>query len=165
MTKQNLVPSTIRRHNIPTAFEPLFQRSVGMDSMLERLFDDFLPTTKTTTFPPYNIRVGVDGTRVIELAVAGYTEKDLDVMVEGDGILVIRGGHQTTTGENSHEDISSEYLYRGIATRRFESKFKLAEGAEVTGAELNNGMLTVTVKVSTPKAEEPIRIPIGIPDS
>ena len=85
-------------------------------------------------YPPYNIeQVGENSLR-ISLAVAGFTETDLSIELE-DNQLMIRG-RQT-------EEADRVYLHRGIAARQFQRSFVLAEGIEIVGAELDNGLLHV----------------------
>ena len=85
-------------------------------------------------YPPYNIeQVGENSLR-ISLAVAGFSETDLSIELE-DNQLMIRG-RQT-------EDADRVYLHRGIAARQFQRSFVLAEGIEIVGAELDNGLLHV----------------------
>jgi HSP20 family molecular chaperone IbpA len=87
-------------------------------------------------YPPYNIeQLGEDRLR-ISLAVAGFTMDDLSVQIE-DTQLVIRG-KQT-------DDRERVYLHRGIAARQFQRSFVLAEGIEVAGAALDNGLLHVDI--------------------
>jgi HSP20 family molecular chaperone IbpA len=87
-------------------------------------------------YPPYNIeQLGEDRLR-ITLAVAGFTMDDLSVQIE-DTQLVIRG-KQT-------EDRERIYLHRGIAARQFQRSFVLAEGIEVAGASLDNGLLHIDI--------------------
>jgi HSP20 family molecular chaperone IbpA len=93
-------------------------------------------------YPPYNIeQVGDDGLR-ITLAVAGFTNEDLSVQIE-DNQLVIRGRQQ--------DDKSRIYLHRGIAARQFQRSFVLAEGIEVIGAGLDNGLLNIDLKRLLPE--------------
>lgn len=97
-------------------------------------------------YPPYNIeQTGEDGLR-ITLAVAGFTQSDLSITVE-DNQLVIRG-RQT-------DDKDRVYLHRGIAARQFQRSFVLADGIEVIGADLANGLLNVDLR--RPKPEPQIR--------
>ena len=97
-------------------------------------------------YPPYNIeQAGPDGLR-ITLAVAGFAPEDLSVTVE-DKQLVIRGKQ----GENGER----EFLHRGIAARQFQRSFVLADGIEVTGAELENGLLSVDL--TRPQAEPVVK--------
>ena len=85
-------------------------------------------------YPPYNIeQIGEDGLR-ITLAVAGFTMDDLSVQIE-DNQLIIRG--------KQADDRDRAYLHRGIAARQFQRAFVLAEGIEVAGASLDNGLLHV----------------------
>lgn len=148
---KKLVPAIFDR----TAFEPLMKHSVGFDDMFDRLFDDFLPAVNSVQYPPYNIRRDGDHTSVIELALAGYSEDDLEMTLEDGNILVVRGGKVSDI-----DDASANYVYRGVAARKFERKFVLADGAEVTQATLKNGMLYVVVQTSEPEVEEPKRISI-----
>ena len=85
-------------------------------------------------YPPYNIEQIGDGRIRITLAVAGFGERDLQIQVENNQ-LTIRG-RQEETGDRV-------YLHRGIAARQFQRSFVLAEGIEVVGAELDNGLLHV----------------------
>jgi HSP20 family molecular chaperone IbpA len=90
-------------------------------------------------YPPYNIeRLARDGNNPerlrITLAVAGFTRDQLDATIE-ESQLVIRGRQQ--------DDKSRQYLHRGIAARQFQRTFVLAEGMEVLGADLKNGLLAI----------------------
>jgi len=97
-------------------------------------------------YPPYNIeQTGGDALR-ITLAVAGFSPEELSVTIE-DRQLVIRGK------QNDARDRT--FLHRGIAARQFERSFVLAEGIDVTGAELRNGLLSVTL--ARPKTEPVVR--------
>ena len=106
---------------------------------LERVLDRAAKATNDG-YPPYNIeRIRSDGvasqdTLRIILAVAGFSEDDLDIDVE-ENQLTIRG-KQT-------DDREREYLHRGIASRQFQRSFVLAEGMEVDGASLSNGLLQI----------------------
>src|SRR5438876_12047434 len=85
-------------------------------------------------YPPYNIEQLGENELCITLAVAGFTMADLSITVE-DNQLVIRG--------KQADDAERIYLHRGIAARQFQSSFVLAEGIEVRGARLDNGLLPV----------------------
>jgi HSP20 family molecular chaperone IbpA len=95
---------------------------------------DRVAKASTDGYPPYNIEQTGDDQLRITLAVAGFTMHDLVVQIE-DNQLVIRG-KQT-------EDRERLYLHRGIAARQFQRSFVLAEGIEVTGASLDNGLLHI----------------------
>jgi HSP20 family molecular chaperone IbpA len=108
---------------------------LGFDD-LERALDR-VSKSSSDGYPPYNIeRVGKNDIR-ITLAVAGFARDQLSVSIE-DTQLVIRG--------RQIDDPDREFLHRGIAARQFQRSFVLAEGIEIVGAELDNGLLHVNVK-------------------
>lgn len=121
---------------------------LGFDE-LERVLDR---ATKTTNdgYPPYNIeRIGpVDegGVRTdiirITLAVAGFTEEDLDITLE-ENQLIIRG--------KQSDDEDRQYLHRGIAARQFQRAFVLAEGIEIDSANLHSGLLEINLTRNEPE--------------
>ena len=91
-------------------------------------------------YPPYNIERTLDAdggeSFAISIAVAGFTENDLEIVAE-DNQLVVRGRQK--------DEGNREYLHRGIAARQFQRSFLLADGVEVRDAELRNGLLTISV--------------------
>lgn len=111
---------------------------LGFDD-LERVLDR-VAKTSNDGYPPYNIERIADGENGyilrITLAVAGFTRDQLGVTVE-ENQLVIRGRQP----ENADSD--REFLYRGIAARQFQRTFVLAEGIEILGAELSDGLLSI----------------------
>ncbi|HVL00101.1 MAG TPA: Hsp20 family protein [Dongiaceae bacterium] len=134
-------------------FTPLYRSSVGFDR-LATLLDSALRTeTASTGYPPYNIEVLDDNQYAITLAVAGFDRNELELQVE-QGVLTVRGRHADSP------DAQRKYLYQGIASRAFERKFNLADYVRVTGAELNNGLLTVHLMKEIPEAMKPRRIDI-----
>ena len=112
---------------------------------LERLLER---TAKSASdaYPPYNIEQSADGRLRISVAVAGFERSDLSVTVE-ENQLVIRGKQTDGDGRT--------FLHRGIAARQFQRSFVLAEGIEVIGATLENGLLTVDLH--RPKANAIVR--------
>ncbi|MCR8725846.1 Hsp20 family protein [Frigidibacter sp. ROC022] len=110
---------------------------------LERLVER---TSKSdlTGYPPFNIEQSGDNAYRITLAVAGFAEDDLSVTVE-DRQLIIRG-RQT--------DVEDEriFLHRGIAARQFQKAFVLADGVEVAGAAMENGLLHVDLNRTPPES-------------
>ncbi len=97
-------------------------------------------------YPPYNIEQAAEDTLKITLAVAGFSRDELGVTVEGRQ-LVIRG--------KQVEANDKTFLHRGIAARQFQRAFVLAEGIEVSGAELENGLLTI--ELARPAADSMVR--------
>ena len=121
----------------------------GFDD-IERALDRVTRAT-SDGYPPYNIerlpRSEADPERLrITLAVAGFTREELDVSVE-ENQLVIRGRQQ--------DDKDRQYLHRGIAARQFQRAFLLADGMQVLGADLKNGLLSVDL--ARPEPERVIR--------
>lgn len=113
---------------------------LGFDQ-LERLVER---TAKSGNegYPPYNIEQRGETAYRITLAVAGFAEDDLSITVE-DRQLVIRG-KQSDTGQDR------VFLHRGIATRQFQRSFVLADGVDVAGAEMENGLLHVDLTRTVP---------------
>jgi HSP20 family molecular chaperone IbpA len=117
---------------------------LGFDQFERTL--DRISKSAAEAYPPYNIeQVGQNGLR-ITLAVAGFAQDELSVQVE-DNQLVIRGKQSDETGR--------VFLHRGIAARQFQRSFVLADGIEVTGAALNNGLLHIDL--SRPLTEAKVK--------
>jgi len=119
--------------------------AVGFD----RIFEELARTQEklnNTNYPPYNIVQLAETEYAIEVAVAGFEEDELDVEVI-DGELVIRGETKTNVTENT-----GNYLHHGIAARNFTRTFALPDDAEISGATVRNGILTVNVVVHIPES-------------
>ncbi len=116
---------------------------LGFDH-LERLLDR-ASKASAEGYPPYNIEQVGENALCITLAVAGFTMEDLSVSVE-DNQLVIRG-------RGGEDDAGKVFVHRGIATRQFQRSFVLAEGIEVTGANLDSGLLHVELERMVPEPE------------
>ncbi|MBD25637.1 MAG: heat-shock protein Hsp20 [Candidatus Marinimicrobia bacterium] len=116
---------------------------LGFDH-IERVLDRVNKTT-AEGYPPYNIEQTGEHRLRITVAVAGFAENDLNVTVE-DNQLVIRGKQQV-------ESNNRIYLHRGIAARQFTRSFVLAEGIEVRGAEIANGLLHVDLERPVPDSK------------
>lgn len=134
-------------------FAPLFRAAVGFDR-LARLADT-LPQD-ATSYPPYNIeKTGEDSYRV-SLAVAGFGPENIDVTVKDNALLV--------SGSLGAEP-KAEFLHRGIATRTFQRRFALADHMVVEGAELVNGLLSVSLRRVVPESAKPRRIEVATPNA
>jgi molecular chaperone IbpA len=132
---------------------PLYRSSIGFDRM-GSLLDTALRSEKTTGgYPPYDIEIRGDNQYAITLAIAGFERSELDIQVE-KGVLSVRGKKDEDKTERS-------YLYQGIANRAFERKFNLADHVEVSGADLNNGLLTISLVKEVPEAMKPKSISIN----
>ena len=112
-------------------------------AQLSREFDKlFGAPLQKTNYPPYNVKKVNDDHFVMEFAVAGFTKKELDVSVEKD-ILTVKGE------KLGNED---EYLYKGIATRKFIRSFQLPEYFEISSASAADGILYIDLHRNMPEA-------------
>ena len=129
---------------------------LGFDQ-LERLVER---TAKSGNegYPPYNIERLQDDHYRISLAVAGFSEAELDVNVK-ERTLVLKGEKKPVDEENTHE-----MMHRGIAFRNFERRFQLADDVEVTGANLKDGLLHLDLLRIIPEEKKPRSIAIGTED-
>jgi molecular chaperone IbpA len=133
---------------------PLYRNTVGFDRLFSTL-DQLVGVDSAPTYPPYNIeRTGENDYR-ISVAVAGFTQDDLSIEVK-EHMLAIRGAKQ-----DEQQGRRAEVLYQGIAARTFERRFQLADGVQVKGAALENGLLHVDLVREIPEAKKPRQIPIG----
>ena len=131
---------------------PLYRSTIGFDRLGSLL--DHLGTfeNETPSYPPYNIERVAENQYRISMAVAGFSEQDLNIEVK-EHALSVRGEKQEETGDTT-------YLHRGIAARSFERRFQLADHVEVTGAKLENGLLHIDLKRELPEAMKPRTIEI-----
>lgn len=114
---------------------------LGFDHF-ERILDRVAKTSHDG-YPPYNIEQTGENALRITLAVAGFSMNDLNVTIE-DNQLIIRG-------RSAEDDSGRVYLHRGIASRQFQRSFVLAEGIEVKGASLDNGLLHIDLERQIPE--------------
>ena len=130
---------------------PLFRHSIGFDH-LEDIFDSMVRLNSySNNYPPYNIRSNGKDQYSIELAVAGFEDKELSINLE-NGQITIEGNKDNSEGN---------FMHQGIATRSFKRTFQLAEHVEVIGAGLNNGLLTVALERKLPEELRPKKIEIS----
>ena len=123
-------------------FNQLRPLSVGFDDVFdhfESMFDG--PTlTIVSNYPPYNIVKTGDNKFDIEVALAGFNKKDINVTSE-NGMLTIESKQ-----EDKSEDKDGEVLHKGISKRYFKRSFTIADDVEIKGAELKDGMLRVSME-------------------
>jgi len=122
-----------------------------IDSMLFPTRYTSAYTNSGSSYPPYNIIRLSDTETVLEVAVAGFKEEEINVVVE-DEKLKISGKKETTE--------TSNYVYKGIGTRAFEKTFALSKDTKVTKAEYADGILSVFVHYEVPEEKKPKQIPI-----
>ena len=134
-------------------FSPLFRSTIGFDR-LARLVDAATRVDGgAVAYPPYNIeKTGEDAYR-LTMAVAGFSESELDVTVH-EGTMIVTGKAET-------KDVEDRFLHRGIARRAFERRFTLSDYMKVIGASLENGLLHVDLVREVPEAAKPRQVKIG----
>ena len=115
------------------------------------IFRELNRPTRDTTFPPYNIVEEADNKSRIEIAVAGYSNDEIDVTHQEDSL--------TIQGEKNIDE-NTKYLHKGIAGRSFKRVFRLHNEIEVKGAELTNGLLNISLERIVPKEKQPKTIKI-----
>tara|TARA_B100000945_G_C20377471_1_gene595369 strand:- start:920 stop:1378 length:459 start_codon:yes stop_codon:yes gene_type:complete len=125
--------------------------SIGFDSMFNRMLN-FPQSAQDSGFPPYNIRKVDEYKYVIELALAGFSESDIEVELE-DGIVTVRSKEDKNTDE-------TQYVHRGIAKRAFSKSWTLSDDVIVKGAEFDNGLLNISLEKVVPEEKKPRLIPI-----
>ena len=123
--------------------------AVGFDRIFDRLFDYVTHQAESTGYPPYNIQKTEDYKFEIEMALAGFDKKDIEIEV-ADGVLTVKSVKDKDTGAT--DDYT---LYKGISQRNFTRKFTLADDIVVKGAELKNGMLTINLERIVPEEKKP----------
>lgn len=132
---------------------PLYRSSVGFDRFGSLLDAAFQTEKSSSGYPPYNIEVVEENNYTITVAVAGFKQSELDIQVE-NGVLTVGGKKQAS-------DEEKKFLHQGIATRSFERKFNLADHVEVTNADLQDGLLTLSLVREIPEAMKPKSIAIN----
>lgn len=128
-------------------FNKLTPYAVGFDRVFDNLNRYVDNNQQSHGFPPYNIRKDGDFNYVIEMALAGFGKKDIEIEVS-DGTLSVRSTKENETDNDSQ-------LYRGISFRKFDRKFTLSEDIVVFGAKLENGMLTIDLERIVPEEKKP----------
>ena len=127
-------------------FNQLRPLSVGFDDMFdhfESMFD-----VPTVNYPPYNLVKTGDNKFNIEIALAGFNKKDINITSE-NGMLTIESKQ-----EDKSKDKDGEVLHKGISKRYFKKSFTIADDVEINGAELKDGMLRVSMEKIVPEAKK-----------
>jgi molecular chaperone IbpA len=133
-------------------FSPLYRSTIGFDRFASMLDHALRSESAPAGYPPYNIEMLEDEKYTITVAVAGFSQEEIDIQVENN-VLTIHG--------KKSDNVERNFLYQGIANRSFERKFNLADHIEVTGAALNNGLLVINLVKEVPEAMKPRKIEIS----
>ncbi|MBM3698975.1 MAG: Hsp20 family protein [Actinobacteria bacterium] len=136
-------------------FPNLESWAVGFDRPM-RLLDEMSNALmgRNTSFPPYDIKQVGNDRYQIEMAVAGFTKKDLKIELHNNQ-LTIEGSRQTGS-----ENQDGSYLYKGIAARQFRQSFALEDHVKVIGSELRDGILNIELERDLPEEKKPRSIEI-----
>ena len=129
-------------------FNSLRPFSIGFDDMFDQ-FENMLGNgslTMQSNYPPYNIRKTGKDNYAIELALAGFNKKDVEVEFE-DNLLTVRTKQINKSQENTNEEI----IHKGISQRQFARSFTIADDVKVNDAELKDGLLTISCERVIPE--------------
>ena len=135
-------------------FTPLFRNSVGFDRLASLVDSASRADSTANGYPPYNIETLSDTNYRITMAVAGFSEDELNIVSEQNILKV-----SSVKSEDSDDD-SVKFLHRGIAKRNFERRFQLADYVRVSDAKLENGLLHIELEREIPEAMKPRTISI-----
>jgi molecular chaperone IbpA len=129
----------------------LHRHAIGFDNLFEQLNRTFANSKTDGNYPPHNV-VRLDDTHyVIEVAVAGFNEDEIDVELK-ENVLTVRGE------QAKKEEV--EYLHKGISARNFVRTFPLAEHIEVLGATVKNGILAIALEQVVPEESKAKKVQI-----
>ena len=124
---------------------------LGFDHIFDQL--ESIHKHAKDTYPPHNVVKEEDLKYSLELAVAGFKQEHIDIEVK-DHILTIKGDRPARRDQN-------KYVHKGISARNWVKSFRLSEYTEVNGADLTDGILTVSLEVVLPKEKQPRKISIS----
>ena len=148
-------------NKLPSIFNQLRPVSIGFDNIFdhfERMFDDGDEFFRkpTAAFPFYNIVKTGDTTYNIEVALAGYTKKDVKVDY-ADNLLTIKS---VKDAKDISKETAAGVIHKGIAKRYFSKVFTIANDVEIKGAELKDGLLKVSLNKILPEGKKPRKIEV-----
>jgi len=133
--------------------QPYQRFGIGFDHLfneLDRLMQ--VGTPSNGGYPPFNLEKLAESNYRITLAVAGFTDEDIEITQQENALIV--------TGQKTEED-TANYLHRGIATRNFKREFVLGDRIEIKTAALKDGMLVIDLTELVPEESKPKRIPLN----
>lgn len=144
---------TFRARDLQQIASTLAPHTVGFDTVFDQLHRVSMTENQ---YPPYNIVDRGDDKFTIELALAGFQEKDLEItqLPENNELVV----------EGKADDGDKKYLHKGIASRTFRRSFALHQDVQVTGAVMIQGVLNVHLERVVPEERKPKKIDIGLSD-
>jgi molecular chaperone IbpA len=138
-------------------FANLDKYFIGSDRLTREMLA--LAQNKPTNYPPYNIKQIADYQYIIEMAVAGFKDTDIDITHE-DNKLRIKGKMETLD-DLTLDGETQTYLYKGISDRAFTREYTLADNIEIKSADLADGMLKILLEHNVPEEKKPKKILIN----
>ena len=133
-------------------FSPLFRSTIGFDRIQNMLDSASRLDETSASYPPYNIEALSETAYLITMAVAGFGEDDIEVVLKENTL--------TVSGKIDRDQSAKTYLHHGIAGRSFERRFQLADHIEIKGASLMNGLLNIDLERIVPEELKPRHIKI-----
>ena len=143
-----------------TDFSPLYRSFIGFDH-LAGLIDKASRADKQSSYPPYNIELLAEDKYRITMAVAGFSQEDIDIESKENSLIIIGTKQASTAAKDEANTKPRQFLHQGIAERNFERKFQLGEHVKVIGAFMENGLLHVDLEREIPEALKPRKIAIN----
>jgi molecular chaperone IbpA len=134
-------------------FNQLRPVTVGFDNVFdhfERMFNDDFFNVPSVNYPPYNIVKTGANTYNVEVALAGFSRDDVSVEF-AEGILTIKSKDRT---ESEKKDEDGDIIHKGISKRYFSKSFTVSDDVEIKGAELKDGLLTVSMERIVPESKK-----------
>ena len=139
---------------VPSVFNNLRPLTIGFDDFFDHfetlLDDDFSVSASRNNYPPYDIRKVGDNIYNIEAALAGFNKKDIEVVTKDNTLTIKTKKEKTSNKKNGNGEI----LHQGISKRYFERSFTIADDVKVLGAELKDGLLTVSLERIIPEEKK-----------
>jgi molecular chaperone IbpA len=148
--RKQMTQFTLSTLDLPT----LHRHAIGFDRIFDELNRTFANSRTDSNYPPYNIAKLDDTHYVVEVAVAGFKDSELDVELK-DGVLTVKGEQA-----KAEDKTNVEYLHRGISARSFTRTFTLADNVEVKAATVQDGILAIALEHIVPEEKKPKKIAI-----
>ena len=140
-------------------FDKFFVGTEHLSKQFKNLTEQSKDGLITSNYPPYNIRKLEDNKYLIEMAVAGFTDDDIDITL-AESKLIIKG-KQETLDSLTKDGINQTYIHKGLANRAFTRVFTLAEDVVVGNVTLEHGMLKIYLEHVIPDIKKPVKININ----
>jgi molecular chaperone IbpA len=143
-----------------TDFSPLYRSFIGFDH-LAGLIDKASRADKQSSYPPYNVELLAEDQYRITMAIAGFSEQDIDIESKDNSLIIIGTKVAKASADTRENNSPRKFLHQGIAERNFERKFQLGEHVKVIGAFMENGLLHVDLEREIPEALKSRKIAIN----